>query len=349
MGGGGTNRRHFANSAANVLPVHCSAVPLLVERRRLKIDVVFLQVTGPDEAGNYSAGTCIEHIAEALAGARTVIAEHNDRLPWTYGDTVIPAEHIDLLVPSSRPLVEVAGKRPEAAERAVAENVARLVSNAATLQLGIGGIPDAMAAALSEKRGLGLHCGIIGDGVVDLVESGIADNRRKEVDEGVTVAMMVLGTRRLYDWADRNKGLSVRSPSYTHDPAVLANFRRFVAVNSAIEVDLTGQVNAETVGGRHVGLIGGQVDFVRAGIRSPEGRAIIALPSTTRDRRHSRIVARLKDGVVTTARSDADFVVTEHGIADLAGLTLGERARAMIAIADPAFRAELSAALDRIC
>jgi acyl-CoA hydrolase len=130
---------------------------------------------------------------------------------------------------------------------------------------------------------------------------------------------------------------------------VLANFRRFVAVNSAIEVDLTGQVNAETVGGRHVGLIGGQVDFVRAGIRSPEGRAIIALPSTTRDRRHSRIVARLKDGVVTTARSDADFVVTEHGIADLAGLTLGERARAMIAIADPAFRAELSAALDRIC
>lgn len=349
MGGGGTNRRHFEASAGGVLPVHCSSLVPLVVSGRLPIDVVFLQVTGPDAAGRYSAGTAIEHLAAALPRARLVVAQCNDRLPWTWGDTVIEPEHIDILVPSSRPLVETPPRPPDAVERAVAETVARLVPDRATLQLGIGGIPDALPGALRDKRGLGLHCGIIGDGAVDLVEAGIVDNRHKEADTGVTVSMLLLGTKRLYEWAHRNERLSVRAPSYTHDPAVLAQFRRLVAVNSAIEVDLTGQVNAETVGGRHVGLVAGQVDFVRAGMRAPEGRSIIALPSTTRDRRRSRIVGALQDGVVTTARSDADFIVTEHGVADLAGLTLAERAQATIAIADPAFRPELAAAADRLC
>jgi acyl-CoA hydrolase len=245
--------------------------------------------------------------------------------------------------------VETPPRPPDAVERAVAETVARLVPDRATLQLGIGGIPDALPGALRDKRGLGLHCGIIGDGAVDLVEAGIVDNRHKEIDPGMTVAMMLVGTERLYRWADRNPRLSVRRPSYTHDAATLAQLRRLIAINSAIEIDLTGQVNAETVDGRHLGFVGGQVDYARAALRAPEGRSILALPSTTRDGKRSRIVARLADGVVTTARSDADTVVTEHGIAELAGLTVAERARALIAIAAPAFRAPLAAASDRLC
>src|SRR5205823_14641436 len=185
-------------------------------------------------------------------------------------------------------------------------------------------------------------------GVAGLIEAGVVDNRHKEIDQGITVATMLMGTRRLYDFADRNPTIHIRSPRYTHDALVLGNFRRFVAINGALEIDLTGQVNAETSGGRHVGLTGGQMDFVRAANRAPEGRSIIALPSTSRDRTQSRIVARLADGVVTTPRAEADCIVTEHGIAELKGRTLAERAQALIAIADPAFRADLTRAVERL-
>jgi len=176
----------------------------------------------------------------------------------------------------------------------------------------------------------------------------LVDNRHKEIDAGVTVPLMLIGTSRLYAFADRNPLIHIRSPRYTHDALVLGNFRRFVAINSALEVDLTGQVNAETVAGHSVGLTGGQMDFVRAANRAPEGRSIIALPSTSRDRKHSRIVARLADGIVTTPRAEADCVVTEHGIAELRGRTLAERTRALTLIADPAFRAELERAGGRL-
>ncbi len=176
----------------------------------------------------------------------------------------------------------------------------------------------------------------------------MVDNRHKEIDAGVTTTLMLMGTQRLYAYADRNPQIVIRSPRYTHDALVLGNFRRFVAINSALEIDLTGQVNAETAQGRNIGLTGGQMDFVRAATRAPEGRSIIALQSTSRDRRHSRIVARLADAVVTTPRADADCVVTEYGIAELRGLTLAERARALIAIADPAFRPDLERASERL-
>jgi len=205
-----------------------------------------------------------------------------------------------------------------------------------------------VTAALGNKRGLGIHSGSIGDGVAELMKAGIVDNRHKEIDAGITVTLMLMGTRRLYDFADRNPLIEIRSPRYTHDALVLGNFRRFVAINSALEIDLTGQVNAETVAGRPVGLTGGQMDFVRAANRAPEGRSIIALPSTSRDRAYSRIVARLADGVVTTPRAEADCIVTEHGIAELRGRTLAERAQALISVADPAFRAELQRACERL-
>lgn len=348
LGGGAAGRRFFADGASNVMPANISALCDLIAGGRPRIDVVLLQVSGPDAAGNYNAGIGIECLREMIAGARLVIAQLNPALPWTHGDTLIEPGVLDILVPAEHPVLELPTRAIGPVERAIAAHVARLVPDRATIELGIGLIPQAVTAALGEKRGLGIHSGSIFDGVADLIETGIVDNRHKEIDPGVTVTLMLMGTERLYAYADRNPAIVIRSPRYTHDALVLANFRRFVAINSALEVDLTGQVNAETVAGRHVGLTGGQVDFVRAANRAPEGRSIIALAGASRDRRRSRIVARLADGVVTTPRAEADYVVTEHGIAELKGRTLVERALALIAIADPAFRAELRAAIDRL-
>ena len=289
FGGGGAGRRFFAGGAGNVIPANISALCDLIAGGQLRIDIVLLQVSGPDPAGNYNAGVGIECLREAIAGARLVIAQLNPALPWTVGDTLIEGGLIDILVPVSYPVLELPVPRIGPVERAIAGYVASLVPDRATIELGIGRIPEAVTASLATKRGLGIHTGTIGDGVAELMRAGIVDNRHKEIDAGVSVALMLMGTRRLYDFADRNPLIEIRSPRYTHDALVLGNFRRFVAINSALEIDLTGQVNAETVEGRHVGLTGGQVDFVRAANRAPEGRSIIALPSTSRDRRRSRI------------------------------------------------------------
>jgi acetyl-CoA hydrolase len=347
-GGAGAGRRFFTENAANVIPANVSGLCDLLAAGRPRIDVVLLQVSGPDDAGRYNAGLGIEFLREMMEGARLVIAQINPTLPWTNGDTVIEPGLIDILVLAEHPVLELPARSIGAAERAIAANVARLVPDRATIELGIGLIPEAVTAALGHKCGLGVHSGAIGDGVADLMAAGIVNNRNKEIDPGVTVSLMLMGTRRLYDFANRNELIRIRSPRYTHDALVLGNFRRFVAINSALEVDLTGQVNAETAQGRNIGLTGGQMDFVRAANRAPEGRSIIALPATSRDRRHTRIVARLPDGVVTTPRADADCVVTEHGIAELKGRTLAERAAAMIAIADPALRAGLQRAAERL-
>jgi acetyl-CoA hydrolase len=341
LGGASAGRRFFAAGAGNVIPANISVLCDLIAAGRPRIDVVLLQVTGPDAEGNYNAGVGIECLREMIAGARLVIAQVNPLLPWTEGDTLIEPGLLDMLVPASHPVLEVPARTIGPVEQAIATHVARLVPDRATIELGIGQIPEAVTRALGGKRGLGVHSGAIGDGVADLIEASVVDNRHKEIDEGITVATMLMGTRRLYDFADRNPKIHIRSPRYTHDALVLGNFRRFVAINGALEIDLTGQVNAETSGGRHVGIVGGQMDFVRAANRAPEGRSVIALPSTSRDRTQSRIVARLADGVVTTPRAEADCVVTEHGIAELKGRTLAERARALIGVADPAFRPEL--------
>jgi acyl-CoA hydrolase len=348
LGGGSAGRRFFAGGAGNVIPANISDVCALVESGRLPIDIVLLQVSGPDERGRYNAGLGIEHLHSAIARARVVVAQVNPELPWTHGDTVIEPSAIDILVPAAHPPLELPARPVGPAERAIAEHVARLVPDRATIELGLGAIPEAVTHALGGKHGLGVHSGALGDGVADLIEAGIIDNRHKEIDPGLTVGTMLMGTRRLYRFADRNPAIRIRATSYTHDALVLGNFRRFVAINGALEIDLTGQVNAETANGRHIGLVGGQMDFVRAANRAPEGRSILALQSTNRDRTRSRILARLADGVVTTPRAEADVVVTEHGIAELRGRTLAERARALIAIADPVFRTRLAEAADRL-
>jgi len=348
LGGAGAGRRFFAEGAGNIVPANISDVPGLVASGRLPIDIVLLQVSGPDDAGRYNAGLGIEHLHAAIARARLVIAQVNPELPWTYGDTIIEPGVIDILVPAAATPVYLPERSVGPIEGAIAAHVARLIRDRATIELGLGAIPDAVTHTLGGKRGLGVHSGAIGDGIVDLMEARIVDNRHKEIDPGITVATMLMGTRRLYRFADRNPSIHLRATSYTHDALVLVNFRHFVAINGALEVDLTGQVNAETAAGRHIGLVGGQMDFVRAANRAPEGRSIIALQSTNRDRTRSRIVARLADGVVTTPRAEAGLVVTEYGIAELRGCTLAERARALIAVADPSFRSELMKASEQL-
>ncbi len=348
FGGGAAGRRFFASGAGNVIPANISALCDLIAGGHPRIDVVLLQVSGPDAAGKYNAGIGIDCLREMMAGARLTIAQVNPALPWTAGDTAIEPGMIDILVPAAHPVLELPVRTIGPVERAIAGHVASLVPDRATIELGIGRIPQAVTAALGNKRGLGIHSGAIGDGVADLMADGIVDNRHKEIDPGITVTLMLMGTSRLYAFADRNPQIEIRSPRYTHDALVLGNFRRFVAINAALDIDLTGQVNAETAEGRHIGLTGGQMDFVRAANRAPEGRSIIALPAMSRDRRRSRIVARLADGVVTTPRAEADCVVTEHGVAELKGRTLAERAQALIAIADPAFRADLTRASGRL-
>ncbi|HKM74623.1 MAG TPA: acetyl-CoA hydrolase/transferase C-terminal domain-containing protein [Stellaceae bacterium] len=348
LGGASAGRRFFANRADNVMPANISDICGLVSSGRLPIDVVLLQVSGPDETGRYNAGLGIEHLHEAIGRARLVIAQVNPELPWTSGDAAIEPTAIDVLVPAALPPIELPARPAGPIDRAIADHVARLIPDRATIELGLGAIPQAVTAALGGKQGLGVHSGAIGDGIADLMEAGIVDNRHKEIDPAVTTATMLMGTSRLYRFANRNSTIQIRATSYTHDALVLGNFRRFVAINGALEVDLTGQVNAETARGRHIGLVGGQMDFIRAANRAMEGRSIIALQSTDRGRTRSRIVATLADGIVTTPRAEADLVVTEHGIAELRGRTLGERARALVAVADPAFRAELEQAGERL-
>ena len=348
LGGASAGRRFFADGADNVIPANISDISGLVSSGRLPIDVVLLQVSGPDETGRYNAGLGIEHLHAAIGRARLVITQVNPELPWTHGDTAIEPAAIDVLVPAAVPPIELPARPAGPIDRAIADHVARLVPDRATIELGLGAIPQAVTRALGRKQGLGVHSGAIGDGIADLMEAGIVDNRHKEIDPAVTVATMLMGTSRLYRFADRNPAIQIRATSYTHDALVLGNFRRFVAINGALEADLTGQVNAETARGRHIGLVGGQMDFIRAANRAAEGRSIIALQSTDRQRTRSRIVAKLADGIVTTPRAEADLVVTEHGIAELRGRTLAERTRALVAVADPAFRAELERASERL-
>ena len=235
-----------------------------------------------------------------------------------------------------------------AVEQAIARHVGRYINDGTTIQIGVGAIPDAVLASVGDRRDLGFHSGLISDRVADLMERGVMTNARKPLDRGVATAGCLVGTSRLYDFADRNPAVRLFTPAHTHSPLVLGRLGEIVAINSAIEVDLTGQINAEVAAGVYLGAVGGQVDFVRGVQLSPAGRSVIALPATARDDAVSRIVARLEDGVVTTARSDADIIVTEFGAAELRGQPLAERVRRMVAIGHPNHRETLERAAHEI-
>lgn len=347
--GAGSNAALHAAGRLEMWPVHYSSLPGLLSGGSLHADVVLVQVSPPDGQGRHSLGLADDYFSAAIDTARVVIAEVNDQVPYTLGTRTIAGEQITASIQVSRAPGELPTPTMTEDARAVARRVAGLVPDGATLQFGIGALPEAVLAELFDHRDLGIHSGIINDTAMRLVESGVANGARKTRDKGVAVGGLLGGTRALFDWAHRNPAVQLRPTAYTHDPEVLAASHQLVAINAAIEVDLTGQVNAELAGERYVGAVGGAVDFLRGAGRSPGGVPVVALPSTARARGGvaQRIVSRLS-GPVSTPRSEGFVVVTEHGVADLRGATLSQRVERMIAIADPTHRAELDARADRV-
>jgi acyl-CoA hydrolase len=340
----GPNARAAVNEGrADYVPVFLSDVPVLFERRLVPLDAVFVNATPPDGHGFCSLGTSVEAMHAAIRAATTVIVQFNRAMPRTLGESFIHVDDIDLAVEVDVPPYEV---RPPAigdVERAIGGFIADLIPDGATLQLGIGAIPAAAAAALGGKRDLGVHTEMFTDAIVDLVEAGVVTGARKERNRGKIVAAFLLGTRRLYAFVHDNPMVELRAVDFTNDTQVIRSFRAMTAINSAIEVDLTGQVVADSIGRRLYSGVGGQMDFIRGAALAPEGRAIIALPSTAAGGTISRVVVHLREGAgVVTTRAHARTVVPEYGVAELFGRTIGERARALIAIAHPDMRAALT-------
>jgi acyl-CoA hydrolase len=347
MGAIGALRTLAAAHRLGIVPCHVSQVGPMIEQGLIGCDVAFVQVSPPDADGNHSFGLISDFVQAAVKKARVVIAEVNEHVPFTFGDAVLPAARIDCAVRVARMPVEVSPAKIGATDVAIARVAAAYIEDGAVIQVGIGAVPDAMLRLLRDRRDLGVHSGMIGDGLVELVEAGVITNARKPIDPGVSITGALIGTRRLYEFAARNPRIGMRSSAYTHDAAVLSRLPKLVTINSAVEVDLTGQVNAEQSGSHYLGGTGGQVDFVRAGARSHGGRSMIALPATAQGGKVSRITAGLS-GPVTTARSDVDVIVTEFGAAELKGQTLAERTRRLVAIAHPDFREELDRAAHTI-
>ena len=335
----GPHRNLAKAGVLDILPVHYSHLPPLIAQGRIPADVVFVQVSPPDAQGRYSMGQVREYVPAAMAKARVLVGEVHPDVPWTHGGPYLQASDFDLLIDSDTALLDMARAEPGAAERAIAAHIAGLVEDGSCIQLGVGNLPEAVTAALRSHRDLGLHSGAIGDGIADLAEAGVLTNARKNIDTGVGTAGVLMGGARLRRWAHQNAQLQVCSSDYTHHPQVLASIERFVAINSAIEVDLTGQINAEVAGGVYMGAVGGAMDFLRGAARSKGGLPILALPSTAKA--NSRIVAQLS-GPVSTPRADAGLIVTEHGVADLRGLPLSKRVARMIDIAAPEHREQLA-------
>ena len=336
--GTGANQALIDSGRLDILPCHYSQLPDLLTSGPLQATVLLLQLAPPNERGRYSLGPAHEYLVPLLDTARVVIAEVNRQAPWTYGERYLVEDDLDLIVHTDRPLPEVGHAAPGPVEHAIAGHVSGLVEDGATLQTGLGTLPGVVLDHLADRRDLGVHSGAIGDAVARLTACGAVTNARKTRDPGVTVAGLALGGRPIYELIHRNPAVQFRSTRYTHDLGVLSGIDRFVAINSAVEVDLTGQVNAEQAAGRYVGAVGGAADFLRGAARSRGGLPIVVLPSLAGGR--SRIVARLS-GPVSTSRADAGLIVTEHGVADLRGQPLAKRIQRMISIAATQFREAL--------
>ncbi len=341
-------RKAAALSGNRIIPAHVSSLPGLIQSRRIPVDVALIRVRPTEDANVLSLGVMVDFVHEMVDAARVVVAEIDERMPLTTDDALIEKSRIThlTLADGAEPLIH--DPTPSATDVAVAGHVAALIPDRATVQFGVGGLPVAVCAALDGHKGLGLHSGVIPDAAVDLIEAGVIDNRHKGCDLGITVTGGLFGTGRLMAFADRNPAIAMRRATYTHSPRTLSQLENLHTINSAVEIDLSGQVNSEVAGRRYVGAVGGQVDYVRGGRLSPGGRSIIAMASVTPDGKHSKIVASLGAKPVTTARSDVDLIVTEFGAADLWGLDLHARAEALIAIAHPAFRDVLQRAFEDV-
>ena len=331
----GTGNNGRLGDKLDILPIQYGE---LCETLAREAPVVLLSLAQGCDADHFSYGAAGDYIGDVVHQARFVIAEVSDRIPRTGTGADLRRDQIDLVVRSSTVPPAPAPARIGPTEQAIATRVAGLIQDGATLQIGLGAVPSAVLRALSGHRDLGIHSGLIGDEVAELAAAAVITNARKTIDRGLSVAGLLTGGPRLMRWADRNATLALRPTSFTHDPSVLASIDRLVAINSAIEVDLTGQVNAEVAARRYVGAVGGASTFLRGALTSRGGLPIIALQSTAGT--NSRIVAQLS-GPVSTARADVGLIVTEHGVADLRGLNLRARREMMLCIAHPAHRAAL--------
>lgn len=341
---GNNVRQAVAECRADYTPIFLSEVPALFRQRRVVIDFALIQVSPPDKHGYCSYGVSTDIVKAAAESAKVVIAEVNENAPRSMGDCFIHVSDLAAMVPTAEPMLEAPQGSPDELSRAIGRHIADLVEDGATLQLGIGTIPDAVLHFLTDRRDLGIHTEMFSDGVIPLIEKGVITNAKKSIHPGKIVASFVLGSQKLYDFIDNNPMVEFHPTEYTNDPFLIAQNDNMVAINSALEVDFSGQVCADSLGTLFYSGIGGQVDFVRGASRSKNGKAIIALPSTALDGSVSRIVPTLKPGAgVVTSRGDVHYVVTEFGTAYLHGKSIRERAMALIQIAHPKFRAELLA------
>lgn len=340
----GENLRQAVNEGvADYTPIFLSEIPRLF-RERAPIDVALVQVSPPDEHGYCSLGVSVDVVKPAAHLARHVIAEVNPRCPRTHGDAFLHVSRFAAIVEVDHELPALVAPPIDDVSCRIGANVASLIEDGDTLQLGIGGIPDAVLAQLDDRRDLGIHTEMFSDGVMRLVEKGVITGERKPIHRGKVVSSFLMGSQDLYRWVHDNPVVEMHPSDYTNDPFVIAQHDRFVAVNSAIQVDLTGQVVSDSIGTSFYSGIGGQVDFIRGAARAAHGRPVIALPSTAKRGAISRVVAELDPGAgVVTSRGDVHFVVTEWGVADLWGRSVRERARALIAVAHPDHREALAA------
>jgi len=346
---GGNARQAVNEGRADFIPIFLHEVTLLFKRGIIVPDVALIHVSPPDEHGFCSYGIDAGNIKTPAEKSKCVIAQVNKQMPRGLGNSFIHVNKIDYIVEVDEPLKELPQVDPDASPEIleiydkIGKNVADLIDDGATLQMGIGAIPDAVLKYLHDKKDLGVHTEMFSDGLIDLVLEGVVNGEKKTLHPGKLIAGFVLGTRRAYDFIDNNPIFEFHPQEYVNDPFIIAQNKNMVAINSAIEVDLTGQVCADSIGTKFYSGIGGQVDFVRGAAHSEGGKPIIALPAATKDLKFSRIVPTLKPGAgVVTSRGDVHFVVTEYGIADLYGKSIQERAKALINIAHPKFRDELT-------
>ena len=342
------NRKAIAENYADYTPSFFYEVPYVFSNR-FKANVALVQVTPPDKHGWCSLGISADFTKTSVESASLVIAQVNKNMPRTFGDTTVHVRDIDFFVEHDEPIKEYVGGEITPVAHKIGENIASLIKDGDVLQLGIGVIPDAALSFLTDKKDLGLHSEMISDGIVPLLEKGVINNERKQIDKGKSVTTFLMGSKKLYDFVDDNPSILFKTVDYTNDPRIISQNDNMVAINSCIELDFMGQVASESFGDKQYSGTGGQVDFVRGANMSKGGRAIIAIPSTAAKGTVSRIVPRLGAGsIITTSRNDVDYIITEYGIAQLKGKTLRQRAEELIAIAHPDFREELKKDFDNI-